>query len=810
MAEINCSHCHLKFEKEQMIPESIDDKELYFCCNGCQGVYHLLHNEGLDSFYTKLGKNTINPPKHLDENVQKFDLDSFQKRFIKKTLQGFSQIDLIIEGIHCAACVWLNEKILYSTDGIIEANINFTNYKARIVWDDSKIKLSDIILKIRSIGYDAYPYDSNIADEKATKAKRDYFMRMIVAVFGSMNIMMLGVAKYSGFFTGMDDDVKAMVHFGEFILTTPVLFYSGWVFFRGGYYGLKNKIINMDFLVASGATLTYIYSMYILFGGKGESYFDSVTMIITFVLVGKYLEVIGKKSAVDTIDKIRSSLPLDATIIKDGTKQSISVDEIKIGDILELKTGEIAPVDGTIISGNAAFDESSITGESLPIAKTIGDTILSGTINTNSLIRYQASKDFSHSTISSIVTLIEDSLTSKSEIEKKANEISKSFSATILSIAFLTFLGWYFLAPELFYAVDANRFEKAFIVMISVIVIACPCALSLATPIASLVGISELAKNGLIFKEGRFLETMAKANVLVVDKTGTITEGKLTVTNFHKHKEFDINLLYSLVSSSNHLISKAIKSYLENHTESLKFIDLEEFRTYDAKGISATYNNISLLGGNSSLLNDYNIQHLNNSNSSIFYFAIDNQLVATFDLEDIIKKDAKEVISKLKEFGLDIVMLTGDNNNVASKISSLVGIDKAYANLSPIDKATYIDDLKKSGKIVVMAGDGVNDALALSKSDIAISMGNGADITIATSDVIILDNSLQGLLKSFEISNKTYKLIKQNLGISLIYNAVTIPIAMAGYVIPLVAALSMSLSSLLVVGNSLRIKNGKK
>ncbi|MDY0327575.1 MAG: heavy metal translocating P-type ATPase [Arcobacteraceae bacterium] len=805
MSKINCSHCHLEFEKEQMIYDTLGDKELYFCCKGCQGVYHLLESQGLDSFYDKLGKNSLNPATSIDANVEKFDLDSFEKRFIKTSPDGFKQIDLIIDGIHCAACVWLNEKILFNTDGIIEANINFSNYKARIIWDDSKIKLSQIILKIRSIGYDAYPYDANISDEKASKSKRDYFMRIIVAVFGSMNIMMLGVAKYSGFFTGMETDVKSMVHFAEFILTTPVLFYSGWVFFRGGYYGLKNKIINMDFLVASGAILTYFYSMYILFGGVGESYFDSVTMIITFVLVGKYLEVIGKKSAIDTIDKIKSSLPLDAIIIENGVKKSVSVDELKVGDIIELKTGEIAPVDGMVISGNASFDESSITGESMPVYKNINDTIYSGTINTNSLIRYVVQKDFSNSTISSFVTLIEDSLISKSDIEKKANEISKSFSATILTLAFLTFLGWFFFTPELFYATEAGRFEKAFIVMISVIVIACPCALSLATPIASLIGISELARNKLVFKESKFLETMAKANVLVLDKTGTITQGKLKVTKSSIDK-IDINLLYSMVSSSNHLVSSAIKSYMEENYENLKCYDLKEYQTIDAKGMFAMYDDMELIGGNSAMLNDYGIKTPENEDFTIFYFAINNLLVASFYLQDLLKNDALASFESLKKFNLEIIMLTGDNEKVAKNIAQSVGISNYHANLTPIQKADFIQMLKSQGKIVVMAGDGVNDALALSKSDIAIAMGNGADIAIATSDVVILDDSLIGLVKCFEISHKTYKLIKQNLTISLVYNAITIPIAMAGYVIPLVAALSMSLSSLLVVGNSLRIK----
>lgn len=268
---------------------------VHFCCNGCQGVYHLLKADGLESFYEKIGKNTIAPPLAIDNDSSSFDMESFKQRYIKTTEEGFSSVDLVIEGIHCAACIWLNEKVLSDTEGIVEASINFTNNKAKIVWDDETIPLSKVIDTIRSIGYNAYPYDRSKEDIKASANKKDYFIRMAIAIFASMNIMMIDVAKYAGFFTGMHEDTLQLVHIAEFIFSTPVLFYSGWIFFKGAYFGLKNKIVNMDLLVSAGATLTYIYSMYVLFGGSGHSYFDSVAMIITFVLVGKYLEVIGKK-----------------------------------------------------------------------------------------------------------------------------------------------------------------------------------------------------------------------------------------------------------------------------------------------------------------------------------------------------------------------------------------------------------------------------------------------------------------------------------------------------------------------------------
>ncbi|ADG92449.1 heavy metal translocating P-type ATPase [Arcobacter nitrofigilis DSM 7299] len=810
MSKVKCNHCHLEFSESIMIKE----EELNFCCKGCQGVYHLLQDQNLDSFYDKLGSKTIQPPLEVSSDLNKFDTQSFEKIYVTEDENGYKKVDLIIEGIHCAACIWLNEKVLYNTDGIIDANINFTNNKAKVVWNSKKIALSQIIEKIRSIGYNAFAYNSKIADEKASLAKRDYFIRMMVAVFATMNIMMLSVGKYTGFFTGITPEVKHLMNLGEFILATPVLFYSGWIFYRGAYYGLKNRILNMDFLVSVGATFTYIYSVFILFGLKGESYFDSVSMIITFVLVGKYLEVLGKKSAVDTLDTIKSQIPLETTLIKDGNKIEVSVEDIQIGDIVELKTGDKASVDGIIIKGESSFDESSISGESLPIYKKVDDVIYSGTLNQDSLVQYRVTKTFKDSTLNSIVTLLEDSLASKPKIEHKANEISKGFSVMILTLSILTFFVWYYFGINLGFDYDGvNHFEKSFIVAISVIVIACPCALALATPIASLIGISELAKKGLLFKEAKFIEELARTTKLVVDKTGTITNGKLSIVkaqildeNIHK-----LDLLYSLLDSSTHPISISIKEYLKNHYKDLSLKNLINVKTLQAKGMFAKYKNLEdkefeILGGNQKLIEEFGIKYKFDSQNSVYIFAINKKVIATFELKDEIKDFAKEFVSDSLKNNIDVIMLTGDNENVANYIANEVGIKTVVANINPIQKAKYINKLKEEGHTVVMAGDGVNDSVALSSANVSIAMGNGADISIAVSDIVLLNNSLESLNQAFIISRKTYKFIKQNLTISLIYNLVTIPLAMAGFVIPLVAALSMSLSSLIVVANSLRIK----
>ena len=810
MSKVKCNHCHLEFTEEIMIK----DGDLNFCCKGCQGIYHILKDDGLDSFYDKLGNKTITPPLKLDNNdLSKFDSLNFLDNYVSKTKEGFSQIDLIIEGIHCAACVWLNEKVLHDTNGIIEANINFTTNKAKIVWDEDKLKLSEIILKIRSIGYNAYAYDSSLADVQASKAKRDYFIRMMVAVIASMNIMMLSVAKYTGFFTGISEEVKNMIHIGEFLLSTPVLFYSGWIFYKGAYFGLKNRMLTMDFLVASGATLTYIYSLFILFGAKGESYFDSVAMIITFVLVGKYLEVIGKKSAVDTLDKIKSSIPLEATVILNNSRKMVALNSLNIGDIIELKAGEKIPVDGKIILGAGFFDESSMTGESIPVYKKDNDDIFSGTINVDSLIQYEVTKSFKNSTFSSIVALLEDSLNSKPKIQTKAAEISKGFSITILSLALGTFLVWYFFGLDLGFDYDGtNHFEKSFIVAVSVIVIACPCALALATPMASLIGISELAKRGLLFKEAKFIETLAVANTVVFDKTGTLTKGELNVVKAIILDEniYKLNLLYSILNASTHPVSTSIKKYLLSIYD-LEIKKLTDVKNIEAKGMSAVYTNVDgrafkLLGGNIELLKQNDIHYEFDSDKTVYLFTINKEVIATFELEDEIKDNAQNLIKFLQEKNIEVVMLTGDNEKVASRIAKQLNINKYFSTQTPISKANYIKELKKQNKIVVMVGDGVNDSVALSSADVAIAMGNSADVSLAISDVVLLNSTLSSLQDAFLISNKTYKFIKQNLGLSILYNMVTIPLAMFGYVIPLVAALSMSLSSLMVVLNSLRIK----
>ena len=798
--KVACTHCHLEFDEEVMIKESEGDRQLYFCCKGCQGVYHLLNEEGLGNFYDKLGDTQLQPATQHSDDLEKFDLEGFKNKYIKTHEDGLEEINLIIEGIHCSACVWLNEKVLHKTDGIIEATINYTNNKAKVIWDPEVIKLSGIIETIRSIGYNAYPYDPKLQEERAVKTRKDYYSRILVGVFGTMNIMWIAIAHYAGYFTGMKQEFKDILNVAEFLLATPVLFYSGWIFFRGAYYGYKNRVVNMDTLVASGALSAYLYSIYAMVTRHGEVYFDSVVMIVTFVLVGKYLEVLSKKQAVDTLDSLMGSTPTEVTLIVDNAKSLVSIENIVIGDSIELKPGEKVVIDGLLTTGQASFDESSLTGENEPVYKKEGDEILSGSICLDSVVRYSAIKDASGSLLSSIVTLLEESITKKPKIEQLANIVSGYFSTTILVIALFTFAGWLFFT---------GSFEHALIVGISVIVIACPCALGLATPMSTLVGISIAAKRGILFKEATFLETMAKSDLLALDKTGTITEGRPSIVKVEKYQDFDPDLLFSLASTSNHPISQGIVRHLQKEHKALKVLPLEEIKSIEAKGISALYNDKHIIGGNPAFMEESGIRVDQDSDNSLFLFAIDGELIAHFELTDTIKEGAAEAISRIQEMGIRVVMLTGDHERSAQKVAQAVGITEIHAKLLPQDKSSMIEQFHQEGHIVVMAGDGINDTIALAGADIAIAMGSGADIAISISDVVLLDEKPNSIYESYKISRRTFRAVKENLGFSILYNTIAVPLAVAGFVNPLVAALSMSLSSLVVVANSMRIKRLK-
>ncbi|PAF54543.1 copper-translocating P-type ATPase [Helicobacter sp. 13S00482-2] len=792
----SCSHCHLQYPENALKKILDDGKELYFCCNGCESVYFLLKESGLDGFYDKLGDNAIPPPADIGaQNLDSFDTIAFAKKYIS-TKDGLCEFSLIIENIHCAACIWLNEKMLNAQDGIYEASINYTSNKARIVFDDSKIKPSRIIELIRSIGYDAYAYDPKIQELKAKKERKSYYISMVVAIFCTMNIMWIAVAQYAGYFLGMGRDMKDALNLVSFILATPVLFYTGRVFFKSAYFGVKNGSFGMDLLVCVGASLTYIYSIYASLSRTGESYFESVAMIITIVFVGKFLEVKSRKNAGDALDKLNSNVPTSVIVLEGENRVYKTPQEAKVGDRIEVLPGEALALDGILQSKEALLDTKAINGESLPSVFLQGKEIFSGYVNTNKSFIYKVCRPFEDSLMSRLIKLMEKCIAHKPRIQNLANSLSQYFSKIVLTMGIATFCLWYYLLGEIF--------EHSLMIAISVIVISCPCALALATPIATIIGITEAYKKALVFKEASFLETMAKANVVLLDKTGTITSGKPEVIQIREFEKFDKKLLSAFVSASSHPISQSVKKFL-GQSEGV----ISDFAQNSSMGIRAQSGDKRLLGGSLEYLKMNNIDVSAVSEvgeNMIFAYSVNEKLCAIFLLRDTLKKGAKEFIDKLKKKALEIRLLSGDRKAVVGLIAQEVGIESFDAYLMPEDKVRIIDEYHQQGKIVIMIGDGINDSLALSKSDVGISMGSGSDIAVSSSDVVVLDDSLDSLGSAFDISICTYKIIKQNILLSIIYNLLMIPLAVFGFIIPLFAALSMSLSSLLVVGNSFRIR----
>ncbi|MDD7567646.1 MAG: heavy metal translocating P-type ATPase [Helicobacter sp.] len=805
-----CSHCHLLYQEQELkkvITQDSEDseQELYFCCNGCESVYFLLQKAQLQSFYTKLGTTTLTPPKSVSKNdLGFFDSPGFKEKYIRTDKNGLFSCSLILTNIHCSACVWLNEKILNAQTGIESAYINYTNNKLLLTWNNSIISLSQIIQLIRSIGYDALAYDYNLGEEQNKAQTSEYYMRVIVGVFCTMNIMWIAIAQYSGYFLGISPSITNILNIASFLLCSITLFYSGFVFYRSAYFGFKSGFIGMDMLVSVGASLTYLYSIYAALSHSVESYFESVSMIITFVLVGKFLEIRTKKSAGESLEKLGMFLPQNINVVENEQENNVIVkkpEEVNIGDIILALPGEKIAFDGILISPKGLFDCKAINGESLPVSKRKDEEIFSGFINLNHKILYRANKSFQDSLMSKILSLVETSLTHKPRIQNLANSISQNFSRAILLIALCCMIGWYFLG--------GIGFEQSLIIAISVIIIACPCALALATPLASIVGISQAYKKHIIFKQASFLEILAKAEVMVFDKTGTLTQGKPQVINSHILQPLsnqDKSLLYALTTLSTHPISLGIKEYLAQET--LTPCVLQDFIQLDSKGVKAQYNGSKIVGGSLEFLEEEGIEvcNLKLGQNMLFGFGRDCKLLAVFELKDSLKSGAAALISYLKTERIKSVLLSGDRQQSVNTVAREIGIQECFWGFSPLQKASYIQELKNQGKVVVMVGDGINDALALSKSDIAISMGNGSDIALLSSDVVILDNSLKSVGYSLQLAKRTYSCIKHNIALSIAYNALSIPIALCGLVIPLFAALSMSLSSLLVVLNSLRIK----
>ena len=800
-----CKHCAGHFEGEAVIDANGNE----FCCNGCKNVYAYLKSQGFSEFYSKLKKGEQNLAKPSSKHFDKQSAGSMFSKLLRRDENSpfICELEVLISGIHCPACIWLNEKALSNLEGVLELNISATTSKARVLFDERKTALEDILNLIIAIGYDPKPF--NEVNGAKNSLSREYYARLIVALACSMNIMWVAIALYSGYFEGLSLGAKKILHFAEFVLASPPVFYTASVFYRSALSSLKLRQISMDVNVSLGILSVYFYSVYAMLSGAEQVYFDSACMLVTFIFAGKFLQTKATQKAAQELENISSLFVEQVMSVKNNSRiPSISefkpcdVSEVKSGDFVLLRSGERAMIDGVVLSGEASVDNSSINGESVPVGISKDDALLSGALCAEGSVIYKATSSFQGSFLNKLSKLLSNASFARARIEELANKISSHFGWAILGLCVASFVFWSVAN------ISAWSGANAFGIAISVLVIACPCALSLATPIATLVAMGTATKRSVVFKDAKVLETLAKCDIIAFDKTGTLSKANLKVLSEQRFLPFDNEALLALASASTHPISKAVASYiLENALSPFRQDALENIQNIAGKGISATYKGVKIAGGSKAFVKSLGASLADDTggSSSEYYFMYDNKLVARFLLDDELREGAKASIKELKKMGLKVLMLSGDKQIVASKVASELGIDESHGELNPEQKALLIKELQKSAN-VVMVGDGINDILALKSANVGIAMGSGASVSVGVSDVVLLRDELSDLVFALRQAKKTFKVIKENLFISLVYNALSIPLAMAGFIIPLFAAISMSFSSLLVVLNSLRLK----
>ncbi|MEQ7195764.1 heavy metal translocating P-type ATPase [Enterococcus avium] len=713
-----------------------------------------------------------------------------------------------ITGMTCANCSARVEKELKATEGVLEANVNLATEKATVQFDGN-LTAENLIQRVESIGYGAILFDEahkqKIQEEKAAylrKMKRDLILSAVLTA----PLMIAMIAMLLGSHAGW-------VHFlhlplVQLILVTPVQFGVGQRFYRGAYHALKTKAPNMDVLVAMGTSAAFTLSVYNGFFNPHNSdlYFESSGMIITLILLGKYLEQKAKTKTSDAIKQLMSLQAKTAMIIVAGEEKEVPIEEVQVGDILRVRPGEQIPVDGKILKGQTTIDESMLTGESLPVDKQVDDQVFGGTVNTTGSIQFSATQVGSMTVLSRIIRMVEDAQGEKAPIQQIADKISSIFVPTVLGLALLTLLAT---------GLVTGDWQQAIVHSVSVLVIACPCALGLATPTAIMVGTGLGAKSGILIKGGGALEKIAHLTTIVLDKTGTITEGKPVVADFEAADPQALAYLTSLEQHSEHPLAKAIYHYGKDQVE---ILPVDNFESLTGQGVTGVINGQSYFVGSKRGLKERNISFpedrvlaLEEEGKTVMFLTDSTKMLAMISVTDQVKASSKAAIAALHQSGIKVKMLTGDNPQTAQYIGEQVGLQASdiVAEVLPEDKAQVVKELQSNGQSVGMVGDGINDAPALALADIGIAMGSGTDIAMETADITLMNSDLLSVEKSIHLSKLTLRKIKQNLFWAFLYNVIGIPFAALGFLNPIIAGGAMAFSSVSVLLNSLSLNQKK-
>jgi P-type Cu2+ transporter len=812
-ADAGCFHCGLPVPRGAHYPVQFEGHSRETCCGGCQAVANAIIDNGLSGYYHHRTAPAGSPgapliPDELRE-LKLFDQPEVQRQFVtdepdRASGRVLREASLILEGITCAACVWLNERHVRALPGVTQFTVNYSTHRARVRWDPERIALSDILQAIRNIGYRAHPYDPGTRDKAFQRERHRALRRLGVAGLGMMQVMMLAVALWLGH---GDEDYAGILQFMRWVaagLTTPVVFYSALPFFQSAWRDLQHGRLGMDVPVSLAILSTYFASAYSVMLGTGEHvYFESVTMFVFFLLTSRYLELMARQRSSQAVDRLDRLIPAVATrIAADGSDEQVPVAELVPGDRVRVRPGEPLPADGLVEDGESTVSQALLTGEPEPVLRRLGDAVTGGTVNVDSPLLVRVTRVGAETTLAAIQRLLDRAQTDKPRLARMAERGTGHFTAAVLILTALVGAVWYFwIAPD-----------RAFWVVVAMLVATCPCALALATPVAITTTTGMLSRIGMLLTRGQAVEDVAKVRVVCFDKTGTLTIGQpeLVATQVLVPGVDEAELMRTAVAlerHSEHPLAKALVAASGNAPP----LPAEQVRNVPGRGLSG------LLGGEEVRVGAPDFVGLDaipeaarppstHSQATAVWLARGGRVLGVFWFADQPRPRVGETIADLQDLGLEVVLLSGDRPEAVSVFAANAGIPEAHGGMTPADKVAYVRERQARGDIVLMVGEGINDAPVLAGADVSLAMGSGTRIAQTQADLVLMSDQLDAIPAAIRQARETLRIVRQNIVWAVGYNGIALPVAASGLLTPWLAALGMSLSSLIVVGNALRLR----
>lgn len=769
------------------------------CCPGCQAVAETILECGLASYYehrTAPGTKGELVPAELAA-LTHYDLAEVQQDFVTDSATGshkVREIQLTVEGLTCAACAWLIERHLGNLAGLYYINVNTTTHRARIKWDPDRLSLSDILKGFAKIGYRAYPFQTHQQEALYAKEVRSYMFRLALAGLGSMQVMMCAVALYMDLFISVEEEFMVYFKWISLLLSTPIMIYSAQPFYVGAWRSLRQGHLSMDVSVSLALIGAFVASMWATVFNTGEVYYDSITMFVFFLLLGRFLELRARRKASESSSNLARQVPIMATRLDEEGEHEVAAKTLQVGDRVRVLAGATLPADGIILLGQASLNESMLTGEQLPLLKQAGDAVYAGTINTDAPLEIRVSHRIEESRLAQIMRLQDHALDDKPAIAQMADVLSRHFILVLLFIAAGVWTFWHFHQPE-----------QAFWVTLAVLVATCPCALSLATPTALTSATARLTRAGILLRRGHVLDVLTRANRIVMDKTGTLTTGNISLTSTEALGNLDAARCHAIARAleaySEHPIARAFRS---NAAEDAVLLAASKVTPVIGHGIEGVIEGRHYRLGSARWLG-ISDTHAAQADGLVIYLADEDRALARFLLTDTLRPDAKALIQAFKAAGLKTTILTGDSSAQADEVARELGVDELVKGVTPDGKLAYLKEHEARGDISIMVGDGINDAPVLAGAHASFAMAGGTDLAKNSADAILLADDLSRLLDARALALRTRKIIKENFAWSIGYNLLVLPLAASGWLPPYVAAAGMSLSSLIVVTNSMRL-----